>query len=326
MTSTVPSTQQLGMQLIGEMPQIRTNVGPGFQPVNVAAPAQAGNIDVNREISGTKALTKPMDYQFAEDRLTNMVNSNSRFMTEAKRSGLEQAATRGAGNSSIAAGAAMREAMRAAAPIAQQDAGFTQTEYGRGMAAQYEDDLAGNSLIRDLDKTLFTLRGQNAMSQNDLMRNIAMANAQAGISDATERARMARQNEMANADVMREAIRTQTDFQFRNQMAENDTFRQNWLQEQSSFRDMISQTYTSELGLNAAMLDRLGQAFVDDPEVYNPQVVSGMLNFFRGQASGIINQTLSNIIGDRIGATQPVPAPRAPSGTEQPGVVRDPGT
>jgi len=322
MTSTVPSTQQLGQKLFDEMPTINPAVAPTFRGASISAPAQAGDVNVARDISATKALTKPMDYQFAEDRLTNMVSSNSRFMREAKRTGLEQAATRGAGNSSIAAGAAMREALRAAAPIAQQDAGFTQTEYGRGMAAQYQDDLAGNALIRDLDKGLFQTRATNALAQNELMRSIALANAQGTIAEQRANADMQRANAMANADTMRQAITTQIDFQFRNQMAENDTFRRNWLDEQSSFRGMMEQTYQTELGLNAGMLDRLGAAFVDDPEVYNPQVVSGMMNFFRNQASGIVNQTIATVIGDRIGASTPAKPPTS----NELGVIRDPGT
>lgn len=319
MTSTVPTTQQLGQRLANDLPAVSTVAVPSFRGASVSAPSQAGDVNVARDISATRALTKPMQYQFAEDRLTNMVSSDSRFMQEAKRTGLEQAATRGAGNSSIAAGAAMREALRAAAPIAQQDAGFTQTEYGRGMQAQYEDDLAGNSLIRDLDRGLFQTRASNALAQNELMRNIAMANAQGSIEEQRANAQLQRSNAMANADTMRQAILNQVDFQFRNQMAENDTFRQNWLDEQSSFRGMMERTFQTELGLNAGMLDRLGQAFVEDPEVYNPQVVSGMMNFFRGQASGIINQTISSVIG---GSTTPTTTP-APSADEQ-AVVRAP--
>lgn len=311
MTSTVPTTQQLGQRLMDELPSIGAGVAPVFRGATIAAPAQAGEVNVARDISATRALTKPMNFQFAEDRLTDMVDSGSRFMRAAQRTGLEQASARGLGNSSIAAGAAMREGLKAAAPIAQQDAGFTQTEYGRGMQAQYEDDLAGNSLIRDLDKGLFQTRASNALAQNELMRNIAMANAQGSIAEQQANAELQRANAMANAGTMRAAVLQQVDFQFRNQMAENDTFRQNWMNEQSSFRDLMAQTHQTELGLNASMLDRLGQAFIDDPEVYNPEVVSGMLNFFRGQAGNIINQTISNVIRDRIGegSTQPVRGP-----------------
>jgi hypothetical protein len=57
----------------------------------------------------------------------------------------------------------------------------------------------------------------------------------------------------------------------------------------------------TQLGTNADMLSRLGEAFVNDPELYSPEVVQGMLNFFRGASANIINDTLSSVLGDAIG-------------------------
>lgn len=363
MPSPAPTIQSPAIQSTRQLSrtnQIGTTINagalPSFTPVPVEAPAQAANLNVQREISATNAirdrardwydpgatLDSPLAYQFTEDRLNRMLGDDSQYIRQARRTGIEQAATRGQVNSSIAAGAAMREAIRAAAPIAQSDAQFTQTEFGRGMQARYqsqlaqqannarlremnmgtqlEDDLAANSLVRDMDRTLFTLRGQNAMAQNDLMRRISERNAEGSI-----------QNQMANNNLLREVERLSASARIEDQMQANtllrdldrqmaagditqqlrdsDTFRQNWLNEQSSARGLFENAFNTQLGLNAGMLERLGQAFIDDPEVFNPQAVQGMMNFFSNQTTRIIGSSISGSLGNR-----PPAVPSGPRG------------
>jgi hypothetical protein len=54
--------------------------------------------------------------------LNTLLASDSPYLAEARRAGQEQAASRGMLNTSMAAGASQREAIKAATPIAQQDA------------------------------------------------------------------------------------------------------------------------------------------------------------------------------------------------------------
>jgi len=81
--------------------------------------------------------------------LEQMLAPNSAYIQNARQRGLEQAATRGGINSSIAAGAAERAAIEAAAPLVQQATQLDQT----GVNAQYEDWLAqqnfGHSLFAE---------------------------------------------------------------------------------------------------------------------------------------------------------------------------------
>ena len=62
--------------------------------------------------------------------LETMMNPSSTYIQNARQRGIEQAAQRGGINSSIAAGAAERSAIEAAAPLAQQAVNIQQTREG----------------------------------------------------------------------------------------------------------------------------------------------------------------------------------------------------
>lgn len=87
--------------------------------------------------------------------LEQMLAPNSAYIQNARQRGLEQAATRGGINSSIAAGAAERAAIEAAAPLAQQAVGLDQT----GINAQYENWLAQ----QDFGRALFGQRFSSSL-------------------------------------------------------------------------------------------------------------------------------------------------------------------
>lgn len=83
----VPNQQTLGLQQFG------------------SAPAPAPSTNANEMVTGS---------------LQAMLDPNSSYIQNARQRGIEQAATRGGVNSSIAAGASERAAIEAAAPLAQQ--------------------------------------------------------------------------------------------------------------------------------------------------------------------------------------------------------------
>jgi hypothetical protein len=227
--------------------------------------------------------------EFTEDRLNNMLSSNSTYMRNAQREGLDRAAERGGLNASIAAGLSQREAIRAAAPIAQADAGFTQDRFMAGYGAQLEDTLAGNNSARTMtrDSLLADLDSRRINQEADLQgqRDVRLSN-------------LARQERQFDANLTEQA-------------RDNDTSRAAWLNNQT----MLSTEYTRALGdsrrAGLDFLTSLGQAFIDDPEVYSPEVVSGMSNFFNMLTNGTVSGNLSQILRDLVGtATQPVQRPQ----------------
>lgn len=69
--------------------------------------------------------------------LTSLLDSESPYIQQARLAGKEQAASRGMLNSSMAAGASQREAIKGALPIATQDAQTFAQAQGRQQAADY---------------------------------------------------------------------------------------------------------------------------------------------------------------------------------------------
>lgn len=93
--------------------------------------------------------------------LEQMLSPTSAYIQNARQRGLEQAATRGGINSSIAAGASERAAIEAAAPLAQQALQLDQA----GINAQYDNWLAQ----QDFGRALF---GQKFSSSLGMLERI----------------------------------------------------------------------------------------------------------------------------------------------------------
>ena len=126
--------------------------------------------------------------------LEQIVGSGSSYIQNARRRGMETAATRGGINSSIAAGASERAALESAMPLVQQANQINQT----GVDAQYD----------------------------------------------------------------------------------------NWLAQQNFGRALYGQKFNSSLD----MLNYLQQAAVNDPELYTPEITSGLSNFFQKNTQDILNR------------------------------------
>lgn len=129
--------------------------------------------------------------------LESMLAPGSTYIDNARRRGIEQAATRGGVNSSIAAGASERAAIEAATPLAQT---------------------------------------------------------------------------AAQIDINRQDAQTQ-----------------DWLAQQNFGRNLFTQKFGSSLD----MLNSINQMALMDPELYTPEVTSGMSNFFQKN----MNDILSNYFG-----------------------------
>lgn len=233
-------------------------------------------------------LSSIPDYQFTEDRLNNMLASNSTFMREAQRRGMEAAGTRGGLNSSIAAGLSTREAIRAAAPIATADAQFTQEDYLTGRRANLDDMLRENDSVRTMrrDTLLGDIRSREMNQEADLM------------GQRDRNASMLRRQEAQYEAELSQAAR------------DNDAQRSVWMNTQNELTRSYTQAMSDARRSGLSFLDQLGAAFINDPEVYSPEVVSGMSNFFNSLVSRNTNSAVSTIISDIIGFnTQPVRNP-----------------
>ena len=68
--------------------------------------------------------------------------------------------------------------------------------------------------------------------------------------------------------------------------AERDVQYQNWLSQQNFGRALVGQAFNS----SSSMLQSIQQAALDDPELYTPDAVSGMTNFFQDNMDQILKR------------------------------------
>lgn len=108
--------------------------------------------------------------ELSSNQMNDITNSNSPYMQNARRRGLEAAAKRGMLNSSIAAGASERSALEAAMPMALQQAGA----YGQ---AQSENlGYLNQNLMQERDiQNRALMEARAADSARDAASNLSMA-------------------------------------------------------------------------------------------------------------------------------------------------------
>lgn len=100
--------------------------------------------------------------------LEQVLGSNSPYIENARRRGLETAATRGGINSSIAAGSAERAAIEAAQPLVQQGVSIDQANRQQQAEAEYSNWLSQQNFGR-------ALYGQKFTSSIDMLNMLQQA-------------------------------------------------------------------------------------------------------------------------------------------------------
>lgn len=100
--------------------------------------------------------------------LEQVLGSNSPYIENARRRGLELAATRGGINSSIAAGSSERSAIEAAQPLVQQGVAIDQANLQQAREAEYNDWLSQQNFGR-------AIYGQKFNSSLDMLKTLQNA-------------------------------------------------------------------------------------------------------------------------------------------------------
>lgn len=203
-TATKSTTQAQTLQ-----PGDPRTAGP--MPAADQPTAAKPNVQVNggpRTATSPGAPPLPGDAS-VENRLTGLLSSNSSYMKLARSAGQRNAAKRGLGNSSIAAGAAEAAAIAAAAPIASQDAAQAhqrnqsqlegdlqlrnattlQTQQDAAAAERLNSELGNRITLQDmgdasamerllkqgdLEKILQDMRNDNALTQTQINANVSL--------------------------------------------------------------------------------------------------------------------------------------------------------
>lgn len=148
----------------------------------------SGNISVGGGgAPSAQATTQEVqDNQLMRHQLEGLLDWDSPLMDRARQQGINQAARRGLGNSSIAAGNAMGAAMDRAMPIAQFDASRYGSVADQNMAAQNQASLANASNAASLAAARMSanasLRGRQ-MANDHAMRQMMLGHQLGGLDD-----------------------------------------------------------------------------------------------------------------------------------------------
>jgi hypothetical protein len=213
-----------------------------------------------------------------ENRLNNLTASNSPYINQARMEARRYAASRGLGNSAFAGAAGIEAAIRQGLPIAQADAGAINTA-----ASQTQDSL-----------------NQNLMQERDLMNQATMAAANRsavteGLANAgrdaaadrqfqlqLQRERLGYEGEQAGLDRSHQYNMTGFEYGLRDNLADNDTFRQDWMADQNFTRDqyagmvdyqrqMATLGYAAEIDSTQSFRNMLNQYALENPDVFNAE-------------------------------------------------------
>lgn len=273
-----------------------------YQP-NVPGQSQATGIQGS---DGRAYTGNVQGSELVENRLTNLLQKKNPYIQNAQQRGLQAAAKRGLMNSSIAAGSAERAAIEAGMPIASADAQTylqtrMQNQQDLNQNLMQERDIANRMLQsgREQGTQLELADKQLQDAEKDRLNrlllqreNLAFSGEQQGL-DRQQQEMMSRLG--FSQDLGRMGAGFQYDIgraaasaQFEDQLAENASYRTDWLQNNQFNRDFYGNIalnfQNAQIRDSSTFYSQLTQALFDNPEVFgNPEYLSGLNNFFSNE-------------------------------------------
>lgn len=236
--------------------------------------------------------------------LDQLLGEEGSYITNARRRGMEQANARGLMNSSIASGTSQRAATEAAQPILsemmdlnnQREAqtfqermnainatvGLTQQERDAAIQRARDQFNSAVGLTENRENRAFT--GQ----QNQLDRV-------QGVNNALLAGQLDQRRALLGSQLGREEAVLDTKLR---QTLQNDAVaQQDWLASRDFTREfngaLSMMPITSAFQLN----DTIQRYAMEHPEVYTPEVISGMSNFFNRNMLSMLQQYFPNLTG-----------------------------
>lgn len=197
--------------------------------------------------------------ELSSNRISAILAASNPYITNARQRGVEQAASRGMLNSAAAAGAAERSAIEAASPLALQEAGAFGTAAGQNLDYLNQFALEG---ARDQRAEFDRLSAMNA------------AETAAGNRLQLQREALAFEGEQAGLNRGQQNYRDYTAYRYATRRDNNAAYNQR--------RDYAFRTGVDLRASRYAFMNRMMQAAIDDPELFTPEDVAGMMGAFDG--------------------------------------------
>lgn len=228
--------------------------------------------------------------------MNGIVGDNSPYIQLARQQALAQANSRGALNSSIGAGAGQAAAINAAMPMFQQAYGLAgQREQNDFNAGQNDLDRAMQRLGQGTQLYGQAQQQQYQSGQNALDRLMQKYNTDTSLYNDQQARNLQKYGIDTNLLNSREDRNFQTsqnalDRTLKEKLQSDATFQQDWLNNQTFTRQFNAAL--SMIPINSAdqLTQMLAQYGAQNPEVFTPEVMSGMVNFLTKNMAAIIDQ------------------------------------
>lgn len=258
--------------------------------------------------------------------LDQILNREGSYIGNARRRGLEQASQRGMLNSSIAAGASQRAATEAAQPILSEIMGLTGQREGQDFAArqnainqafgltqnreQMEFDRATQTINnaygltqQERDAAIQQLRDQFAATtqlsgqreQNAFAGQQNQLDRTQGVNNALLGSTLAQRQALLGSQLGREEAILDT--QLRQRLQSDAAAQQDWLSSQAFTREFNGALSMMPISSSFQMNQMIQQYALENPEIYTPEVISGMTNFFNRNMISILETYFPDMVG-----------------------------
>lgn len=275
---------------------------------NIPRNSQAKGIQGTDNRAYTRSVTND---ELVRNQLTDLLADDSKYIDLNRADARRFAATRGLGNSSIAAGAGVRAAIQSALPIAQQDAATYAATQAANMDAlnqgtMQERQIANEQLAAAREAQMRSeaigAANQDAMRARQLQLQLqrealAFEGEQAALGREHELGRMGYefnlQDMFANNTMGRDLTRMGAEYEWRDRFANNDAARQDWLSGNEfnrNFYGQMSQLFaSSQLNSTADMFNMLNAYSLENPDIFNAEDYQ--------RFTGVVNQVMGNSFG-----------------------------
>lgn len=236
--------------------------------------------------------------------LDQLLSREGSYIANARRRGLEGANARGLLNSSLAQGAAQRSATEAAQPILSEIMGLNnQREAQNFAAAQNAINSAVGLTQQERDAAIQRARDQfnSAVGLTESREGRAFTGQQnqldriQGVNNALLAGQLDQRRALLGSQLGREEAILDTRLR---QTLQNDAAKQqDWLASNAFSREfngaLSMMPITSAFDLNS----RIQQFAMENPEIYTPEVISGMSNFFNRNMLSMLQQYFPDMVG-----------------------------
>lgn len=243
--------------------------------------------DMIKQINSAFGLgNQPGAGETANNIMNAILGSGSQYMTNAAQRGLETAGSRGMLNSSIAGGSAQRAAVESATPMFQAAMGLQGQREGQDFQATMQSRNQAFGIASEREQQAF----QEARDAFAAAAQLTGQDRQNAFQAAQQKLQMAyglQQQREQNAFTGQESALNRTQ-SVNNAMLGAQL--QDWLGSNSFSREFNGMLQMMPIQ-NAMDLTRMiSQLAMQDPELYTPQIVSGMTEFFNKNMQAIMAQ------------------------------------